>query len=265
MASIDKTYLESIDDANEFFSWYENKEERVKMNIQLGHIIHLYEEKSEYFKCVERALWNTSTAEDTYLIRNCNVSFVQSRLKEVYSTEFYEFILAIDEDEYTPYHTIWKIQRKNNTFYSFSEMTSKKDMTMLLDRIMVVGTTYFHEFLEHSLDALTHKIKNGFVINLTYFGGNLIFDNGTFRVYNKDTKEYDKKIDLGIYRGDIKLPKISHTFKLSDTKGYDVDGVILSGINEFHNVSDYKGARMEHLWRYIMSVVPKYVYKIIKH
>lgn len=264
MAYIDKTYITTIEEATEFFNWYNKSSTRVEMSNTLGHIIGLYRKYIDYFKGEEEPLWNTSTKEDTYLIRSCPVSFVQTRLIEQYGKEFVDFIKAIHKDDYLPFHSIMRIERNSNTAYFFSQMDKNQSYSVTLNRILVYGTTFFHDFLKDAIYSLSHNNKDGFKILFLYFGKACEYDNGTIRAYNEKTEEYDIPITFGVYDNDIDLPRITHSFKMSDSKGYNTDGIILSGEHEFHAASDYKGHNMSDLWRYVISSIPRHIYKLIK-
>lgn len=99
MAGIDKTWCQSLAEFNEFKHWAINN----KFKTPYGEIIDftrcMYsfdsapEELMEELKrCRSILIMNTSTIMDYYLIRYCDIPFVQSRMKSVYGEENYESI-----------------------------------------------------------------------------------------------------------------------------------------------------------------------------
>lgn len=99
MAYIDKTWCQSLMEFNEFKHWAINN----KFKTPYGEIIDftrcMYsfdrtqeELMDELTRCRSILVMNTSTVEDYYLIKYCDIPFVQSRMKSVYSAEEYESI-----------------------------------------------------------------------------------------------------------------------------------------------------------------------------
>lgn len=99
MAYIDKTWCQSYAEFDEFKHWAINN----KFKTPYGEIIDftrcMYsfdrtpEELMEELKnCRSILVMNTSLVEDYYLIKYCDIPFVQSRMKSVYSAEEYESI-----------------------------------------------------------------------------------------------------------------------------------------------------------------------------
>lgn len=99
MAGIDKTWCQSIAEFNEFKHWAINN----KFETLYGEIIdftycmynfnstpeELMEELTNYRSIL---VMNTNLVEDYYLIKYCDIPFVQSRMKSVYNTEYCESI-----------------------------------------------------------------------------------------------------------------------------------------------------------------------------
>ena len=99
MAGIDKTWCQSIMEHDAFKHWAINN----KFKTPYGEIIDftycmynfdstLEELMEELNNCRSILVMNTSMVEDYYLIKYCDIPFVQSRMKSVYSEEYYERI-----------------------------------------------------------------------------------------------------------------------------------------------------------------------------
>lgn len=73
MAAIDKTYYTTEKQYNKAYK-------RASDHWCLS-VIYSYQPAKDW---VERVLWNTSPEFDRYLARNCNIKFIQDRLKEQY-------------------------------------------------------------------------------------------------------------------------------------------------------------------------------------
>ena len=99
MAGIDKTWCQSIAEFNEFKQWAINNKFKTPYGETIDFTYYMYnfdstpeELMEELTNCKSILVMNTSTVEDYYLIKYCNIPFVQSRMKSVYSEENYESI-----------------------------------------------------------------------------------------------------------------------------------------------------------------------------
>ena len=93
MAGIDKTYLDSYNDYLEIIKWCKKIGTVVDdYGNKFNPLDFVWEIKEEEFK-PGMILWNTPTWFDIYLIRYCNVDFIQERLREQYSEKFIKEVL----------------------------------------------------------------------------------------------------------------------------------------------------------------------------
>ena len=99
MAGIDKTWCQSLAEFNEFKHWAINNKFKTPYGETIDFTYCMYnfdstpEELMEELKnCRSILVMNTSMVDDYYLIKYCDIPFVQSRMKSVYSTENYESI-----------------------------------------------------------------------------------------------------------------------------------------------------------------------------
>ena len=99
MAGIDKTWCQSLMEFNEFKHWAINNKFKTPMGETIDFTCCMYSFDSTPEELMEELtnyrsilVMNTSAVEDYYLIKYCDVTFVQSRMKNVYNTEYYESI-----------------------------------------------------------------------------------------------------------------------------------------------------------------------------
>lgn len=99
MAGIDKTWCQSLMEFNEFKHWAINNKFKTPYDEIIDFTRCMYsfnstpEELMEKLtNCKSILVMNTSTVEDYYLIKYCDIPFVQSRMKSVYNKETYESI-----------------------------------------------------------------------------------------------------------------------------------------------------------------------------
>lgn len=99
MAGIDKTWCQSLMEFNEFKHWAINNKFKTPMGETIDFTCCMYSFDSTLEELMEELtnyksilVMNTSTVEDYYLIKYCDIPFVQSRMKSVYGEENYESI-----------------------------------------------------------------------------------------------------------------------------------------------------------------------------
>lgn len=99
MAGIDKTWCQSLMEFNEFKHWAINNKFKTPHGEIIDFTCYMYsfdstpeELMEELTNCKSILVMNTSTVEDYYLIKYCDIPFVQSRMKSVYDEEDYESI-----------------------------------------------------------------------------------------------------------------------------------------------------------------------------
>lgn len=99
MAGIDKTWCQSYAEFDEFKHWAINNKFKTPYGeiIDLTHYMYRFDSTPE--ELMEELtnhrsilVMNTPTIVDYYLIKYCNIPFVQSRMKSVYGEEDYENI-----------------------------------------------------------------------------------------------------------------------------------------------------------------------------
>ena len=99
MAGIDKTWCQSLMEFNEFKHWAINNKFKTPHEETIDFTYCMYsfdstpeELMEELTNCKSILVMNTSVVEDYYLIKYCDIPFVQSRMKSVYIPEIYESI-----------------------------------------------------------------------------------------------------------------------------------------------------------------------------
>jgi hypothetical protein len=99
MAGIDKTYCNSVAEHEEFKQWAIKNKFKTPMGETVDLTCCMYNFDTPIEDLQEQidngydiTVMNTSVVEDYYLIKYCDIPFVQSRMKSVYSEEYYESI-----------------------------------------------------------------------------------------------------------------------------------------------------------------------------
>lgn len=94
MAGIDKTYVKNWKDYKEVRDWAK-KHRMVYPNGKKGELMinWFYEPnltKKNFNGQIEHVIWNTSTAVDRFLAKNCDIKLIQDRLHEQYGDDGYQ-------------------------------------------------------------------------------------------------------------------------------------------------------------------------------
>lgn len=99
MAAIDKTYCNTVAEHEEFKQWAIENKFKTPMGetVDLTRCMYNFDTPIEDLqeqidKWYDITVMNTSVVEDYYLIKYCDIPFVQSGMKDVYSEEYYESV-----------------------------------------------------------------------------------------------------------------------------------------------------------------------------
>lgn len=93
MAAIDKTYVSTWEEYNEYVNWAKDKVFVCPNGTKIHPIDYVRDYGYEHFDGeIERVLHNTPTSLDYFLIKECPIAFIQDTLKWQYSEEFYESV-----------------------------------------------------------------------------------------------------------------------------------------------------------------------------
>lgn len=129
MAGIDKTYTKSYTEYKDFKNWA-NKQTLTFFNgykVCIGDWVFDYEKDD--FDGGERAIMNTPTWLDIYLIQNCKSDFVLNRMKSVYNKKSYKEFQSVDLTAKPPinFKQNRKVTIKNTEFTKFPVHASPYD------------------------------------------------------------------------------------------------------------------------------------------
>lgn len=93
MAAIDKTYVSTWEEYNEYVNWAKDKVFVCPNGTEIRPIDYVYGYGYEFFDGeTGRLLHNAPTSLDYFLIRECPIALIQNTLKWQYSEEFYEAV-----------------------------------------------------------------------------------------------------------------------------------------------------------------------------
>lgn len=231
MAAIDKTYVnrEQWDRAMIFL-----EETRIKQIADLGSSIEPY--YTEYPDGQsEVALWNTSKIQDIWLKRNCQLDFVQERLKVQYGTDAKLDWWAEKCIFDIPGLYFVEIKTHKDCVYFFdtdlgSDTISIYDET---DDILVYGTTRILELIDSAIERFAWDTGNfDGEMTLLYYGCELKFKDGSWTSDGEVVKPWP------IMMSEPVLPRIRINPPLSDVRKPQT--VYISNDEEgIHPITDY--------------------------
>ena len=213
-----------------------------------------------------RTLWNTGTAFDIWLVKNCPFDFIQNRLKEQYGDDWFVFKykdeLKFDYKEGNCFFI--SIEYQESTIYFFREKGEdiEPDHVLIHEKIIVYGTTYIFELIDAAIKKVGNRrgistSKPGMRIVVNYYGITLLFENGKIKIGD----DFIDEIRIG--EGEIKLPEIKHSYLISDAEQYKDEEIFMSRQNDCFDITMYENYDRKHFKRYI-HLLPDYINKFIK-
>lgn len=184
-------------------------------------------------------LWNTSFIKDVWLYKNCDLQFVQIRLKEQYgeNCEKLSFFAKIC-DFSLPFVHLDKIYNYDDEI-SISFSFEKDDVEYILDEtdeIISIGDAYILEVLNFAVQSLTERkpssnISKNVVVEFNYYGADMKFENGKFYYYNLNG-EWEKIEGFGdiltTLESHLKVPKVEITLDTNKLQNYDPEKIFFS-------------------------------------
>lgn len=260
MAGIDKTYVnrEQWDQAMDFL-----KETHTRQIAELGNSIEPYYDGKYPDGQSEVVLWNTSTIQDIWLKRNCQLDFVQDRLKVQYGTdtklEWWAEKCMFD----VPGLYFIEIKTDKDCLYFFdtdlgSDTISIYDET---DDILVYGTTRILELIDSAIERLAWDTGNfGGEMTLLYYGCELKFKDGSWTSGDEQIHPWP------IRRTEPLLPRIRINPPLSDIQKSQNIYISNDEIG-IHPITDYKNYPCDPeiigQWIKIRLPVPSHINRFI--
>jgi len=278
MVSIDKTYLKK----NEYIQlrdwWIETKEQQEK---ELGYSHWMFpfdsfdgvpdtkkitkEFLSKHTQDIDnftdnQPVWNTSGIFDLWLIKNCQLDFVQIRLKDQYSENYFGFKFK-DKLNFSEKPLIVSIKDKGHDIYFFRTKGSdlKDGEVSFFNKVIFYGTTYFLKLIDDAIRTIEgHSSRVDIEIAFELYGLLIIAKGNSFFI--DDVEIYH--LPIFDFKKIAQMPKIKHSYKLSDSKNYHNEEVFVSHENECFDITMYKDFKRENLKHYT-SLLPEYTKQII--
>lgn len=269
MATKDKTYgnKAQYESAVQFLET--NKE---RMLQELGEEIKSYSDESyrvEWESNPEKIfpLWNTSFIKDVWLYKNCDLQFVQNRLKEQYgeNCEKLSFFAKICDFSLPFVHL--------NNIYSYDDDISisfnyeKDGVGYILDEtdeIISFGDAYILEVLNFAVQSLTNTkpssyLSKNVVVEFNYYGADMKFERGRFYYYNLDG-EWEEIKGFGdiviTLEPHLKVPKVEITLDTNKLQNYDPEKIFFS--------DSYKEGGFVRSWSEYLSYKENSKYSLIE-
>jgi hypothetical protein len=276
MATKDKTYgnKAQYESAVQFLK--NNKE---KMLAELGQEIKTYSSKWESDPEQVLPIWTTSFINDVWLYKNCNLDFVQKRLREQWGENCEKLVMFGQMCDFsTPFvHIIW-IYSTNDSSVSmvFTYEDEHGDNCVLdeTDEIISIGDAYILEVLNFAVQSLTNQkpyFSKFITVEFNYYGATMKFQDGKFYCFMgvdgdyKWTEIKDFWPTTVILEQHLKVPKIEITldtnkaFKYNREKIFFSDGYkeggFVDSLSEYNQCMDgmiKRGAfhKSEHLLKF---------------
>lgn len=243
MATTDKTYAnqQQYQIAVQFLKT--NKE---RMLQELGEEIKPYSDENyrvEWGSNPEKTfpLWNTSFIKDVWLYKNCDLQFVQNRLKEQYgeNCEKLSFFAKIC-DFSLPFVHLDRIYNYDDDI-SISFSFEKNGLEYIFDEndeVVSFGDAYILEVLNFAVQSLTNRkpssnLSKNIVVEFNYYGAIMKFESGVFYYYDLDGVYEWEEIEgfgdiLTTLEPYLKVPKVEITLDTNKLQNYDPEKIFFS-------------------------------------
>lgn len=242
MATIDKTYANQQEHQNATLFLIANKE---RMLQELGEEIKPYSDESyrvEWESNPEKTfpLWNTSFIKDVWLYKNCDLQFVQNRLKEQYgeNCERLSFFARICDFSLPFVHFDYIRSYDDDISISFNyEKDGEEYILDETDEIVSIGDAYILEVLNFAVQSLTKRkpysnLSKSVIVEFNYYGADMKFEYGRFYYYCdldgewKEIKDFWETIVT--LESHLKVPKVEITLDTNKLQNYDPEKIFFS-------------------------------------
>lgn len=285
MAGIDKTYAAS---------WREYRELKRFMTPELversrvetkGQTVDLYRDYSieDFEDDAVLPVWNTTTLQDLWIVKNVDVPFVQARLREQYDDSW---IGWLDFDLSKMGYVIWTsddLEEKNDELHLVEYLSEDAESYQPLDEIIVYGDSKkFFNLWNATLDILRGWGRNkNRKLNIKYemFGLKIHYKDGQYYLdeeaefpdiekkaisYGVMSTHTDKNEDGSYYEIDnlrsfLHLPSIKYSLDIEDAVNAKEDAIVMSNNKGVANLWQYshsplKDRTLIHLLRGIIEL-----------
>ena len=278
MAGIDKTYLNKQEYIQLRKFWVETREQQKK---ELGYAVWMY--PFTYFGDLDTTdditqemldsnidvdnfgdevcpVWSTSSSFDLWLAKNCPLDFIKERLFEQYDSDFIGFK---HDFKFSEKPCLISITENGNSIYFFR--TSGDDLKdgeiNIHEKILFYGTTRILKIINQALNCISgFRFGNvNLKIEFEYFGVPFIYENGNI-IHGKTLEPVDYRFDDDCFF----IPKIKHSYKISDAKKYKLEEIFISSEDKCFDIAQFKEVDKKYLKRYIKLSTPDYINKLIK-
>lgn len=195
-----------------------------------------------------RVLWNTSIIQDIWLKRNCQLDFVQDRIKSQYGSDFKTLSLFSAYMDFSNGLTASIIrfdigESYINLFYTTNDETYVFDEN---DELVVYGDSTFLEIVSQIVNP------EGYGYTSAHFDFSVEFDICGMNIAYRDSKYYFKDTILDfIPEVKINFPKIKHSYDVNDADNVPASQIIFSDRNTFCSLDQYENYTDYDLKRFI--------------
>ena len=202
--------------------------------------------------------WDTSLIQDVWLTKNCDLDFIQDKLKEKYSTNplFFSQLSRYCDFSINGISIEKILSADKNVCIDFWNDSENGQIILdEQDEICVYGTTYFFKVLNNVKNYLKGE-GNVFQGNIwvNYYGMMLFVDEDNR--FNHVGGRFNR---IGL-DGEFKLPKIHYSFDLNDLERFPKEFVFVSTDYEIFALFNTKNTK-----EMIKSSLPNYLLTQLKN
>lgn len=197
----------------------------------------------------------TTFLSDLWLLKNCHLDFIRESIIDKYTNQFFGLPILDEEEidclDFQIKPSFIEITRGENSVYFYESVNNNFEI-QLIDKIVVVGTSFIYDFIYEAKKTLSEKLINDFIIYFSYYGLIVEYKNGLFKIK-------DKNIFLEMSNTKWELPKIIHSFNIAEIKKHEKDNIYFSTQNEIIPVTNFIDYDKEKMERYVTITLPEYI------
>ncbi len=219
-------------------------------------------------------VWNTSTKQNLWIIKNCPLDFIQEQIKEKLSYEFYQkipdelnILSLVDKMDFTKKDKILSIE-------TISSEKNEEDISLYfyddefyyLD-FYIYGTTLIYKILNNVMNLTysdkiyPYKIEFMYCgLIFTYIKGNIYFD------YNENLDDnLNRKVHIPFFSfSKINVPNFKHMWNANKANDLNRNQIILSFDKKVYNMSCYSDSDNATNKRLLFEL-PEYIRTNLKY
>lgn len=226
--------------------------EKVRLN-QTNEDLAAYTESKDF------PVWNTSTMFDIWLIKNCNIEVVQSRMAQVHGKDWWVWHTNFD---FTSPNILLEFQYlPTESIAYFYRNTDEKNTIETIDNILVYGTTDFFKHYDNILNIIFGvRTLPHYNVKYEIWGNYIEYNDGVFKLMDTG-QEIDALFNFN--KIGWHLPTMKHSYRLKDAKKYKKDEIMLSTETFFYDIAQFIKHDEISVKGFCMRQLPEYINNLI--